>query len=352
MSSWFSWLTLDRLRPYFHVDNSYVVRKIALVLFPFTHASWARKPRGSARAGAMPGGMLGSGTGESGITSLQQLQQQQLALQQQQPNLHNAGDFETPVSDLVAPDLYLPLMAFVTYILLRGYSSGLADSFHPEQLSGFASTALVAILFEVICLKSALYLAGTPGLSAGFLDIASYSAYKFVGFILAIFVGFLLGRSIFLLALFVVSVSNAFFLMKTYAGLLTVPSSAATLDGKPPQLTLGQVSRHKTFLLIVAGLQLFMAFALVRNAVTDQTALTTTFKSNTGRVLANAPPDAAPGFVPIPAEALIQQKAMQVDDVTLDDQEERVVVAKPPPRKVKAKGEPNPSGQWRARTVD
>ncbi len=45
MGSWFGWLSLHSLKPYFHVDNSYVLKKIGLVLFPFTHKAWVRKPR-------------------------------------------------------------------------------------------------------------------------------------------------------------------------------------------------------------------------------------------------------------------------------------------------------------------
>ncbi len=74
--------------------------------------------------------------------------------------------FQLPTTDLAAPDLYLPMMAFVTYVLLRGYSSGLSGAFHPELLSTFASAAFVTLFLEVLITKSTLYLVGATSSSS------------------------------------------------------------------------------------------------------------------------------------------------------------------------------------------
>ncbi|CAN0468423.1 unnamed protein product, partial [Laminaria digitata] len=47
--------------------------------------------------------------------------------------------FERPVADVNAPDLYVPLMSFITFVLVTGYGKGSAaaqsegtSSFSPE----------------------------------------------------------------------------------------------------------------------------------------------------------------------------------------------------------------------------
>ena len=45
-----------------------------------------------------------------------------------------ASKFALPRDDPNAPELYLPVMSFVTYILLCGYTKGIAYSFTPEVL--------------------------------------------------------------------------------------------------------------------------------------------------------------------------------------------------------------------------
>lgn len=42
--------------------------------------------------------------------------------------------YQTPMLDENAPDLYIPLMAFITYILVTGYAKGTKNSFTPEVL--------------------------------------------------------------------------------------------------------------------------------------------------------------------------------------------------------------------------
>ena len=55
-----------------------------------------------------------------------------------------------PRYELNAADLYIPSMAFVTYILVVGYVLGLQDRFSPEILATTASSALTALLLEIL----------------------------------------------------------------------------------------------------------------------------------------------------------------------------------------------------------
>lgn len=70
------------------MSNSYVLNKIQVLLFPFLHKGWAR-------------------------------------IVEQMDDNGQVGAYAAPRSDLNAPDLYIPLMSFVTYIIIVGFLSGL-----------------------------------------------------------------------------------------------------------------------------------------------------------------------------------------------------------------------------------
>lgn len=85
-----------------------------------------------------------------------------------------------PKLDVNAPDMYIPVMAFVTYILIVGVSLGTQNKFSPEQLGMQASSALgwlvievliIFILLQVLAIKSALKT----------FDIISFCGYKYYG---------------------------------------------------------------------------------------------------------------------------------------------------------------------------
>ena len=71
-------LSASQLRHFFRVDNSFVARKLALLLFPFAPRDWS-------------------------ITS------------------------DSAVLSVNAPDLYVPAMAVLTYVALAGLLLGLSD---------------------------------------------------------------------------------------------------------------------------------------------------------------------------------------------------------------------------------
>jgi len=85
----------------------------------------------------------------------------------------------TPRGDLQAPDLYIPLMAFVTFILAVGCVQGAySDSFDFEQLAVVYSKCCFLWLLETCCQKGLFYFLniGNPP----FFELAAYSGYKFV----------------------------------------------------------------------------------------------------------------------------------------------------------------------------
>jgi protein transport protein YIF1 len=102
-------------------------------------------------------------------------------LQQQ----HYASVFLPPRDDLNSPDMYIPTMAFVTYILLCTVMAGLRGSFHPELLGSITTTALAVVVFEILCLKVVMYILSISN-DSQLLDLVAYSGYKFVGIIVTL----------------------------------------------------------------------------------------------------------------------------------------------------------------------
>jgi hypothetical protein len=93
VSSWWS----DRLKYYFNVNNSYVINKLRLLLFPWRQRKWDREPADVDMNDV-------AAHGHSRMRSA------------------NPHPFKPPCRDLMAPDLYIPCMALITYVLLMGYS--------------------------------------------------------------------------------------------------------------------------------------------------------------------------------------------------------------------------------------
>jgi len=96
-----------------------------------------------------------------------------------------ASIFLPPRDDLNSPDMYIPIMAFITYILLSTVLAGLKGSFHPELLGSIAVSAMFVVIFEIIVLKIAMYLLNITNESQ-LLDLIAYSGYKFVGVIVTL----------------------------------------------------------------------------------------------------------------------------------------------------------------------
>src|SRR5579859_2100368 len=86
-------------------------------------------------------------------------------------------------------------MAFVTYILLSAFLSGIQGHFNPEDFSVTASYAFAVVLFEIVAIKLGCYLLNIGG-QGQVLDLVAYGGYKFVGIVVTMVVrlGGLLSR--------------------------------------------------------------------------------------------------------------------------------------------------------------
>nr|XP_006642838.1 PREDICTED: protein YIF1A-like [Lepisosteus oculatus] len=120
----------------------------------------------------------------------------------------------TPRHDVNAPDLYIPTMAFITYILLAGMALGIQQRFSPEVLGLCASTALVWIIIEVLALLLSLYLVTVHSDLTTF-DLLAYCGYKYVGMILTVLCGLLFGSDGYYVALAWSSCALMYFIVRS-----------------------------------------------------------------------------------------------------------------------------------------
>lgn len=81
--------------------------------------------------------------------------------------------------------MYIPVMSFVTYILLVTLIAGLRGQFQPELLGSKAAMALVVVVLEILGLKLGTYILSISNESQ-LMDLVAYSGYKFVGVIVTI----------------------------------------------------------------------------------------------------------------------------------------------------------------------
>lgn len=117
------------LRGYFNVDNRFVLRKLSLMMFPFNNNEWA----------------FGS---EDGLSR---------------------------------PELYIPTMSFVSYIVLRALYLGLEGKFSPERLGMMFSRSVFLELGCIVAVRISGYFIDVH---LHVLDILAYDGYKYVSVLL------------------------------------------------------------------------------------------------------------------------------------------------------------------------
>ena len=142
------------LRPYFAVDNTYVRRKMTKVLFPFLFKEWARQEKMEVSPDGSPA-------------------------------------FALPQHDDNAPDLYIPSMSLLTYVLLCALCYGNAGKFSPEVLPDVTSKCVITQILEVIAIRVGFYLMEAP---VAILDLLSYTGYKYLGLSVNMVIGLTMGQ--------------------------------------------------------------------------------------------------------------------------------------------------------------
>jgi hypothetical protein len=118
--------------------------------------------------------------------------------------------FKTPRDDLNAPDLYIPTMAVVTYVLLYGVSLGRRKEFRPDQLYYSAVKSVTILLFELAMLKIGGFILNISNEFALF-DFIAVLGYGFVGVIVTLLMTLFFGSLGKTVAFIYTSVSTFFF---------------------------------------------------------------------------------------------------------------------------------------------
>mmetsp|Transcript_2974 Transcript_2974/g.4141 ORF Transcript_2974/g.4141 Transcript_2974/m.4141 type:complete len:297 (+) Transcript_2974:77-967(+) len=206
--------TWASLKYYFQVNNTYVKSKILRILYPIRIDYWKR------------------------------FSSDEIAKDESTESL--SSKWAPPSLDINGPDLYIPLMSFITYVLLYGLSRASSiTTFTPEILIQAIWRGLMLQLLETGIIKFGVnMMSGT----VPFLDIFSYTGYKYVGLCINIATRVLGGSLNFVVSLYTASMLGYFF-MKTMAA--AVPDTG--MNNGPPRLLC---------LIAFAALQFVVVFIL------------------------------------------------------------------------------------------
>jgi hypothetical protein len=166
----------SRARCYFAVSHSSVAAKLRAVLAPWTKRHWRRK-----RADE-----LDEGHGHA-----------------------------LPIHDVNAPDLYVPVVAFVTFALTAGYARGVKGEFSPDALGTIFTRCVLIQLFETGFYAMALWSLGARGVP--WLDVLSYTGYKYVALCVNSVAYLVGGDRPYLLTMVYTGLSASYFMLKTAA---------------------------------------------------------------------------------------------------------------------------------------
>lgn len=189
-------MSVSKLKYYFAVDTTYVAKKLLILLFPFSHTDWTIR--------------------------------------------YNQEEPVAPRYEVNAPDLYIPAMAFVTYLLLAGVALGQQHRFSPEMLGRQGSSAMVWFIIEVIAVIITMYITNIYT-ALRKLDLVAFCGYKYFSMILCLLASVLFGSFFYYITFLYTSVSIVFFLVRNLK-LIILPESHP--DG------MGHGSKRRMYILL------------------------------------------------------------------------------------------------------
>lgn len=211
------YIPTTKLRYLFAVDTSYVFQKLKIIVLPWLHGDWMLKYQ---------------------------------------------TDANTPIAprdDVNAHDMYIPTMAFITYILLAGLSLGTEGQFKPEVLGEIMSAAIGWVVLEVLLTIFALFIIQAKT-DLNYLDILSFSGYKFVPMIFAIGGGiFFHSHAVFLIIGLYGMAALCYFLINSLK--IRVQSNASAAHGEYQP---GDTRRHY-ITLGISLVQPLLCYIITRN---------------------------------------------------------------------------------------
>lgn len=147
-------------------------------------------------------------------------------------------------------------MAIITYILLVGFVSGMQKTFRPELLGYTASKATIFIILELLLVKLGSYLLNVSA-DISLLDILALIGYNYFALIGSLGAGVLFGRWGKYGTFGYMSISMAFFMLRTLRH--------AVLADSQQQPGYGDHRRRRVnFLFFIVAAQLISSFFLLQ----------------------------------------------------------------------------------------
>eukprot|EP00760_Papus_ankaliazontas_P007584 PhM_4_TR13373/c0_g1_i1/m.11014/K20362/YIF1; protein transport protein YIF1 len=147
---------IEYLRPYFRIDNGYVAKKLGVVVQPFGR-NFVRQ--------------------RCGIDD---------------DVARSSAEYFPPVDDVAAPDLYIPVMSLLTYVLIGAFAT--TSGYSPEMLMTTVFRSFLGLVAEVALVKLAGVVTFVPHMLF-WLDVAAWCGYKYVAICISLLVRLALGSS-------------------------------------------------------------------------------------------------------------------------------------------------------------
>ncbi|KAL1689787.1 YIF1-domain-containing protein [Schizophyllum commune] len=250
------------VKHHFNVSNSYVIHKLKLVLFPWTHKPWARRKAVNASHTYSQPQPYASGAGYPQSQYYPPHAAATSPTQGPPPGDNALEEFLPPRDDINSPDLYIPSMAMVTYILVSAIQRGLGGGFDPKVLGETFSVSILIVFVDICFVKTGTFLlAVPPSAQVSLVDLVAYSGYKFVGVTATVLTSFLhLGKMLYTLVFFYTFLANAFFLLRALRPLLLPPTHSSPSTGRDSDSR----RRRIAFLFVEACVQIVWMWLLVR----------------------------------------------------------------------------------------
>jgi len=205
-----------------------VLRKVLLLLCPFIKKGDQGAPTNAWGGGASPGA---------------------------EPQAAGPDGLKVDVEDA---DLYIPLMAYVTYVMLYGVHRGMLKEFNPEVLSNTFSFAMVLAILEVGGFYMAFYFVGNP---VPALPLAANIGYKYVPCALLVVARIVLaGHTVYWLFFAYFSACAAWSIRRFMMRMESATQQVRQQYGVPPSPLVTHI------ITVMAGMQVPMCFILLKGA--------------------------------------------------------------------------------------
>lgn len=197
---------VDTLKVYFAVDNNYVKKKMQRILFPFIFKGWKRTELDPVVHQLNPDGSYNP----------------------------SVVQYALPVADVNAPDLYIPAMSLLTYVLLSAVLYGSSGEFTPEVIPDVCTKCFATQILEVLIIRVGFY---SMQVTTPLLDLLAYTGYKYLGLCVNMLVGlFGFGRTGYYVGFVWTATCVSFVMLKVMSN--CIPKHTATAGPKREMMVL------------------------------------------------------------------------------------------------------------------